>query len=64
MRTAFNAARFLPFNPFTQTPVQGARPASGTGTSNWDYGPNFGKPRSAADYQLPRVYRVSMGLRF
>jgi outer membrane receptor for ferrienterochelin and colicin len=65
VRTAFNAARFLPFNPFTETPVQGPRPAAGgTPTTNWDYGPTFGQPRNVADYQLPRTFRVSMGVRF
>jgi len=65
VRTAFNAARFLPFNPFTETPVQGPRPpAGGTPTTNWDYGPTFGQPRNVADYQQPRTFRVSMGVRF
>ena len=43
------------FNPFTETPVQGV---------NWDYGPTFGEPINDADYQLPRQFRVSVGLRF
>jgi hypothetical protein len=43
------------FNPFTETPVQGV---------NWDFGENFGQPQSANDYQLPRTFRVSFGLRF
>ena len=65
VRTAFNAARFLPFNPFTETPVQGPRPpAGGTPTTNWDYGPTFGQARNVADYQQPRTFRVSMGVRF
>jgi outer membrane receptor protein involved in Fe transport len=65
VRTAFNAARFLAFDPFTQTPVQGPRPpAGGTPTTNWDYGPTFGQPRNVADYQQPRTFRVSMGVRF
>ncbi|MHB0971415.1 MAG: TonB-dependent receptor [Thermoanaerobaculia bacterium] len=47
--------RCLAFNPFTETPVLGthyAIPAS------------FGTARSAADYQLPLTYRVSVGVRF
>jgi hypothetical protein len=43
------------FNPFTETPVQGV---------NWDFDPNFGEPINDLDYQLPRQYRISVGLRF
>ena len=53
--SAGNAAGFTRFNPFTTQPVQGA---------NWNYGPNFGKARNAADYQTPRFFQMSMGLRF
>lgn len=69
--TAVNAARFLPFNPFTQTPVQGPRPAAGgTATTNWDYARNadgslaFGTARNALDYQLPRTFTIAAGVRF
>lgn len=63
--SAANAARFLTFDPFTQTPVGGPRPAAGgVATTNWDYGPNFGKARNAADYQLPRTFQISVGARF
>jgi outer membrane receptor protein involved in Fe transport len=44
-----------PFNPFTEKPVQGV---------NWQKGPNFGKPVSPRAYQVPRTYRLSIGLRF
>jgi outer membrane receptor for ferrienterochelin and colicin len=64
VQTAVNAARFLPFDPFMQTPILGPRPASGTGTTNWNYGPNFGRPRNDRDYQLPRTFTVAAGLRF
>ena len=43
------------FNPFTETPVEGTHYRKAT---------SFGQARSAADYQLPRTYRVSLGLRF
>lgn len=46
---------FAAFNPFTESPVQGV---------NWDFGPNFGEPENAGDYQQPRTYRFSLGLRF
>jgi hypothetical protein len=68
--SSVNAARFLPFDPFTQTPVQGPRPASGTGTTNWDYARNadgslaFGTARNALDYQLPRTFTLAAGIRF
>ena len=57
-----------PFNPFTETPVecpQGAAPevCEGMG-ANWQKGVNFGLPQEEGDYQTPRRYRVSLGLRF
>ena len=51
---------YVAFNPFTDTPKQGAR---GTG-ANWNYGPSFGQPTAPSSYQTPRTYRVSVGLRF
>ncbi len=53
--SAANASGFTRFNPFTTAPVRG---------TNWDYGPNFGKARNAADYQLPRTFTLSVGARF
>ena len=43
------------FNPFTETPVEGV---------NYIKGPNFGKPTQENDYQQPRTYRLSVGVRF
>ena len=43
------------FNPFTTVPVEGL---------NWQKGPNFGKPVRQEDYQLPRTFQFSVGLRF
>lgn len=43
------------FNPFTDTPVEGV---------HWQKGENFGKPLSPANYQTPRTFRFSVGLRF
>ena len=43
------------FNPFTEKPVEGV---------NWAKGSNFGKATSAAGYQIPRRWFVSMGGRF
>ena len=50
-----------PFNPFTETPVQGV---------HWDYARNasgqqtFGTARNVNDYQLGRTFRISGGIRF
>ncbi len=57
---ANGTANYAHFNPFTTTPVQGAR---GTG-ANWNYGPDFGKPTSPASYQTPRYFQFSVGVRF
>jgi hypothetical protein len=54
--TAQNTNGQLPtFNPFSEKPVRGV---------HYDLPLTFGKPTSAADYQLPRTFRVSMGVRF
>jgi hypothetical protein len=47
--------RFLPFNPFTQTPVRGV---------HWDYGSKFGTPTGSGAYTLPRTFTFSTGIRF
>ncbi|MGV8039975.1 MAG: TonB-dependent receptor domain-containing protein [Thermoanaerobaculaceae bacterium] len=43
------------FNPFTEKPVEGV---------HWRKGADFGKPLAPADYQLPRTFRFSVGIRF
>ena len=56
--TVFTAAQdpsLAPFNPFTETPVEGV---------NWRKGDDFGKPRSAGAYTVPRMFRFSLGFRF
>lgn len=51
----------LTFNPFNETPVEGV---------HYQFGSNFGNARTPTslltqgDYQLPRTYRFSVGLRF
>jgi carboxypeptidase family protein/TonB-dependent receptor-like protein len=47
--------RCLAFNPFTETPVEGVHFVKGT---------NFGKAVNPLGFQLPRTYRLSLGLRF
>jgi outer membrane receptor protein involved in Fe transport len=46
---------YAAFNPFTQTPVQGV---------NWGFGPEYGKPADPTDYQTPRNFNFSVGIRF
>jgi outer membrane receptor protein involved in Fe transport len=53
--TAKNTSSLQAFNPYTETPVEG---------THYRFGSNFGKPRTALDYQQPRTYRVSAGIRF
>ncbi len=61
---------FTAFNPFTTTPVQRPNGDTTVKTANWDYGPNFGRATSQTSstsqgaYQLPRTFRVSVGVRF
>ncbi len=43
------------FDPFTETPVLGV---------NYILGPDYGKPVDKFDYQAPRSWRFSAGLRF
>jgi hypothetical protein len=55
---------FQNFNPFTTTPVQRPNGDTTVTTANWDYGPNFGKARSVSDYQQPRTFLLTAGVRF
>jgi outer membrane receptor protein involved in Fe transport len=49
-----------PFNPYTETPVEGVHYRYATE----DDGNAFGTARDANDYQLSRTYRISFGVRF
>jgi len=53
--TARNDSSLETFDPFTETPVEG---------TNWRKGDSWGEAQSEDDYQLPRTYRISFGLRF
>jgi hypothetical protein len=48
-------ARLAAFNPFTATPVQGV---------NWDLTPTFGQAQNRFAYQIPRTFKIAMGVRF
>ncbi len=43
------------FNPWTEEPIEG---------EHYVLGDNFGRPVSEADYQRPRTFLISLGLRF
>jgi len=45
----------VPFNPFLVTPVEGV---------NWAKADTFGRPTGPGDYQVPRTFSFSVGLRF
>jgi hypothetical protein len=52
---ATNDASLSPFNPFTETPVEGV---------HYSLGEDFGQPQNPNDYQAPRTFTVSVGARF
>ena len=43
------------FNPFTETPVRGV---------HYDLGPEYFRPTGTGDYQGPREFLFSVGIRF
>jgi hypothetical protein len=45
---------YTPFDPFTETPVEGV---------NWGKGPNFGQALQSTHYQTPRTYYLAVGIR-
>ncbi|HEX2164970.1 MAG TPA: TonB-dependent receptor [Thermoanaerobaculia bacterium] len=47
--------RCVPFNPFTETPVEGV---------HWAKRDTFGEPLAPGDFQTPRTFRFSVGFRF
>ena len=58
-------ARLAPFNPFTDTPVE-CTANSAAESCHWIRGATFGQAASAtaANWQLQRTYRLSVGIRF
>ena len=53
--TAVNSGTLRPFDPFTETPVQGV---------NWNLNPTFGTPANRFAYTSPRTLRFSFGVKF
>jgi TonB dependent receptor/Carboxypeptidase regulatory-like domain/TonB-dependent Receptor Plug Domain len=69
VRTNRTDRNLATFNPFTQTSVecpQGVSSASAQckGITHYQLAPQFGTPTSKDAYQLPRTYRLSVGVRF
>ena len=62
--TSNNKSYLTAFNPFTDTPTECPQNSTTPGCGNWQKGPNFGKPNSPTDYQTPRTFAVSFGIRF
>ena len=64
----FFSATFVSFNPRTTAPLECPQGASATECrtmgANWQEGPNFGKPTTPDQYQTPRTFRISAGVRF
>jgi hypothetical protein len=53
--TRNDSSVYQAFNPFTDTPVQGL---------HYGFGSDFGEPISPFDYQAPREFSFSLGVRF
>jgi len=53
--TRTNDGRYQLFNPFTTLPERGV---------HWEYGPLYGQPTGVGDYQAPREFNFSVGIRF
>ncbi len=62
--TAGDKAYLARFNPFNDTPTECPQGQTTTCTGNYQKGPNFGKPTNANNYQIPRSFSVSVGVRF
>ncbi|HNX49111.1 MAG TPA: TonB-dependent receptor [Thermoanaerobaculaceae bacterium] len=65
--TRYNqAAAFARLDPFTETPreaPQGSSPTAADGY-HWQKGPNFGRAMQVTDFQTPRTFTLSFGVRF
>jgi TonB dependent receptor len=66
--TAATSATFVPFNPFTATPIECPMGAEAKTCrdmeANFQRAANFGQPLSDLAYQRPRMYRFSFGVRY
>jgi hypothetical protein len=55
VQTRSNTTALQAFNPFTTEPVEGV---------HWRKSATFGRPNNEFDYQTPRTFRFSVGVRF
>ena len=66
--SASSSTGLMRFNPFTSAPIECPQGSSSAACAamgaNWQKGPTFGQPTSAASYQAPRRYYIGMGVRF
>jgi hypothetical protein len=67
--TAANSGKGLAqFDPFSATPTECPRSDSAAQCqalgANWQLGQDFGKPLATTDFQTPRTFVISAGLRF
>jgi hypothetical protein len=66
--TNFNRSSLKPFNPFTDTPKECPKGTAAADCAamgaNWQLDPNFGKATNKDAYQVPRTYRIAVGVRF
>jgi hypothetical protein len=53
--TSLTSAGLFRFNPYTEEPVAGLHYVTGE---------SFGEPVRSGDYQAPRTFQVSLGVRF
>jgi outer membrane receptor protein involved in Fe transport len=62
--TSNNKSYLTAFNPFNQAPTECPQGTTTAGCGNWQKGPAFGKPQAPTDYQTPRTFAISFGIRF
>ncbi len=62
--TNTSASYLAKFNPFTETPTECPQGQATTCSGAWQKGADFGKPTGPSDYQSPRTFSLSFGVRF
>ncbi|MFZ2492102.1 MAG: TonB-dependent receptor [Thermoanaerobaculia bacterium] len=68
VNTADDETWLKPLNPYSEQPIECPQGAPSTQCqsmgAHWQKGASFGLPDSEGDYQTPRTYRFSVGIRF
>lgn len=62
--TGYDVSYLAKFNPFSTRPTECPQGQTTACSGNWQKGADFGKPTGPADYQNPRTFTVSVGVRF